>query len=269
MSYKVEKAGYEFRGYKLGEKVMYRGEETMIIGFDENEKVSGAFLAISITSGNEITHNAYLTSVLDTAKNKCIKFRWVSELIVTPIQESEKPMEKKMTKEDLEGKWVKVVKGDGRHFHANDLIQIKNGGIRAIDGGDTLRYWYDVLAESFSEKELRDELLNRYSWLKIEYLGDYPQSQSKPKSDSPNSNKKSDKTNLTVKLNVDMLFDSPVVEETKEEVYIFSGRTTAYFNKDLGIYGISTCDSKELPSYNKEIGMSLAYRRAYLSLNNK
>ena len=127
MSYKIEKVGYEYRGYKLGQKVMYDKKEVEIIGFDEKEKVCGAFLAISTTSGNGITHNGYLTSVLDTAKNKGIKFRWLSESEITPIKEKENPMEKKMTKADLEGKWVKVTKGDGIHFHTDDLIQIKDG----------------------------------------------------------------------------------------------------------------------------------------------
>ena len=51
MSYKVEKAGYEFRGYKLGEKVMYRGEETMIkaiLYFLLNFETLAMFLSVGI-----------------------------------------------------------------------------------------------------------------------------------------------------------------------------------------------------------------------------
>ena len=33
MSYKIEKAGYKFKDYELGQKVMYQGRETTINGF--------------------------------------------------------------------------------------------------------------------------------------------------------------------------------------------------------------------------------------------
>lgn len=149
----IIKAGYEFRGYKLGEKVIYQGKEAMIIGFDENEKASGAFLAIE-SCGLEISHNGYLTSVLDTAEKKDIKFSWVFESNITPIKESEKSMEKKMTKADLEGKWVKVVKGDNRNFKTGDVLFIKDKQIRSKNNIEGLYTWFNELPEEFTLKEL-------------------------------------------------------------------------------------------------------------------
>ena len=262
MSYKVEKAGYEFRGYKLGEKVMYRGEETMIIGFDENEKASGPFLAIE-SCVSYITHDGYLTSVLDTAEKKDIKFSWVLGSIITPIKEKEKPMEKKMTKADLEGKWVKVTKGDDRNFKTGDVLSIKNRQIRSKNNLEGLYSWFNELPEEFTLSELNKVLSTSYQVTSLVYFDKTPQPQSKPKSNSSNPNKKSNKTNLTVKLNVDMLFDPPVIEETKEEVYIFSGRTTVFIDKEMGIYGIATVNSNELNTYCKETGKAIAFYRAY------
>ena len=198
MSYKIEKAGYEYLGFELGQNVMYKGKETIVVGFDKDKSVACP-IAIKHENSRDIRGSAFVDVVLDIAHENKYKYTWVEPTEIKII-ENEKPMEKKMTKADLEGKWVKVVKGDGRHFHTDDLIQIKNGGIRALDGGDTLSYWCDSLDESFSEKELRNKLLNSYAGLSIEYLGDYPQPQSKPKSNSSNPNKKSNKTNLTTKV---------------------------------------------------------------------
>ena len=64
-------------------------------------------------------------------------------------------------------------------------------------------------------------------------------------------------------IKADLLFDKPVVEEDRDEVYIYSGRTTVYINLSLGTYGVATVNSNELKSYNKEIGQSLAFKRSF------
>ena len=125
--------------------------------------------------------------------------------------------------------------------------------IRSKNNLEGLYSWFNELPEEFTLSELNKVLSTSYQATSLVYFDKTPQPQSKPKSNSSNPNKKSNKTNLTVKLNVDMLFDQPVIEETKEEVYIFSGRTTVYFNKDLGIYGIATVNSNELNTYCKEM----------------
>ena len=70
---------------------------------------------------------------------------------------------------------------------------------------------------------------------------------------------------ITVKVKADLLFDKPVVEENKGDVYIFSGRSVIYINNEFGMWGMATCNSNELKSYSKDIGKALAYYRA----NNK
>ena len=88
-------------------------------------------------------------------------------------------------------------------------------------------------------------------------------SQNKVKTDEVKSDKKSKVSEIKTKLHVDLLFDKPVIEETKEDVYIFSGRTTIYINKSLGIYGVATVNSKELNTYCKDTGKAIAFYRAY------
>jgi hypothetical protein len=67
---------------------------------------------------------------------------------------------------------------------------------------------------------------------------------------------------ITVKVKADLLFDKPVVEENKGDVYIFSGRSVIYINNEFGMWGMATCNSNELKSYSKDIGKALAYYRA-------
>ena len=52
----------------------------------------------------------------------------------------------------------------------------------------------------------------------------------------------------------------PIIEEDDSETYIFVGNTVVYLNKECGLYGVSTCGSKDI--YNKEIGKALAFYRA-------
>lgn len=68
---------------------------------------------------------------------------------------------------------------------------------------------------------------------------------------------------IKVPIKVDFIFDQPVIEETKEEVYIFAGRTTVYINKEFGFYGVSTCHEDEIKNYSKLIGKSIAFYRAF------
>lgn len=74
---------------------------------------------------------------------------------------------------------------------------------------------------------------------------------------------------IITELKVDLLFDKPVIEENRDEVYIYSGRSTIYINLSLGTYGVATLNSNELKSYSKEIGESLAYRRAFVRFDEE
>jgi len=67
-------------------------------------------------------------------------------------------------------------------------------------------------------------------------------------------------TNLKVK--VDLLFDSPTEETTKDGKFIFIGRTTIFI-ANSGEHAYATCNSNELKSYSKLIGKSIAYYRAF------
>lgn len=87
MSYKIEKAGYEYRGYKLGEKVMYNGQESMIIGFDENEtSPNEKFIAVlSDKKKNGIKNSIAVNTVLDVADELNLKYAWVYESDITRL----------------------------------------------------------------------------------------------------------------------------------------------------------------------------------------
>ena len=263
MSYKIEKAGYKFKGYELSQKVMYQGSEATIIGFDERHGMLFPIVVASSYGNEDIRLDRGITTVLDVAHENNQRYEWASINEIATIIEKEKPMEKKMTKADLEGKWVKVTKGDDRNFKTGDVLSIKNRQIRSKNNLEGLYSWFNELPEEFTLSELNKVLSTSYQATSLVYFDKTPQPQSKPNSDSPNPNKKSDKTNLTVKLNVDMLFNKPVVEETEHEVYIFSGRTTVFIDKEMGIYGVATVNSNELNTYCKETGKAIAFYRAY------
>jgi len=168
-------------------------------------------------------------------------------------------MEKKMKKEDLEGKFVKCQKGNC-HYKTGDILQIKNGEIKSLNGSDLLFSWYNELPSEFTIKEL-NKLLNKYHGLGLQYIGDLPTPQPKKV--------KTNEIKVKIKADVDMHFSKLVIEESKEEVFIFSGRNVIYMNLELGCYGIATCNSDELKSYSKEVGKALAYYRAFNSISNE
>jgi len=182
------------------------------------------------------------------------------DLIPYKIKKENNKMEKKMTKADLEGKWFKIKKSKGNaYYKTGDIIQCKNSGLTSLQNVDTLSMWHHNLNKEFTLAELTKVLKTYYAGIGLEivYLGDEPNQTSK-------NSKLSD---ITVKIKADLVFDSPVIEETKEEVFIFSGRNVIYMNLELGCYGVATCNSNEIKSYSKEVGKALAYYRAFKSLD--
>jgi len=178
------------------------------------------------------------------------------DLIPYKIKKENNKMEKKMTKADLEGKWFKIKKSKGNaYYKTGDIIQCKNSGLTSLQNVDTLSMWHHNLNKEFTLAELTKVLKTYYAGIGLEivYLGDEPNQTSK-------NSKLSD---ITVKIKADLVFDSPVIEESKEEVFIFSGRNIIYIQKTFGQFAIATLNSKELNLYNKEIGMSLAFKRCW------
>lgn len=338
MSYKIEKAGYRFKGYELGQKVMHKGKETTIIGFDTDGVDDFIAVKSSWIDAFDLRESIFARIVLDTAHNENYKAHWAKESEITPIKEKERGMNFSDVKVGMKVVPFRKTAGVGKNlksylswcddkqsnfFTQNGFLYIC--GIREKGevvlwynkDEDTGDYFNPSDFELFEEKEimtmrngdkltLRDDLIvgKYYGGLKYldsmvkpnsnvtfrAYRGEGSDSikiyecdsdfnyspsmfknitQNKVKSDEIKQDKKSKVSDIRTKLHVDLLFDKPVIEETKEDVYIFSGRTTIYFSKEMGCYGIATCHSNELSSYNKEVGMSLAYRRSHLSLNKK
>lgn len=194
------------------------------------------------------------------------------------LYEKENPkMEKKMTKTELEGKFVRCIQGgDGGYnfrctkYKEGELYKIEGGAID-IAGGWIFVDWYSAPHKEFTISGLNKSLQINCGNVKFEYVGEYPQSQDKVKFDEVKQDKKSKASEIKVplKVRVDMLFDKPVIEETNDEVFIFSGRSTIYINKEFGIYGVATVNSKELSSYDRETGKAISYYRAFKSMDKK
>ena len=108
------------------------------------------------------------------------------------------------------------------------------------------------------DKDFRIELVRKYSTLRNNEQ--YRSVIAKITEEDKKMNKIKE---ITTTIKADLLFDKPVVEEDRDEVYIYSGRTTVYINLSLGTYGVATVNSNELKSYNKEIGQSLAFKRSF------
>ena len=187
-------------------------------------------------------------------------------------------MEKKMTKADLEGGWVKCIKGGlGHKSTSNSQPSYKTGELYKIDNSGGIGFndswyfcdWSTLLPNEFTINELNKSLQTNCGDVQFIYIGDNPQTQNKVKTDEVKSDKKSKVSEIKTKLHVDLLFDKPVIEETNDEVFIFAGRSTIYISKEFGVYGVATVNSNELKSYDREVGRALSYFRAYKSMDKK
>lgn len=258
MSYQIKKEGYEIKGVKLGQKCICKNEETIIIGFDNRDTEEFIAVKTKAGAGVAVTETMYMTHALDVAHNENFNYTWVKLSDIKLLEKEDIKMEKRMKKADLEGKWFKINKSNrNKYYKAGDIIQCKNSGLTSLHNVDTLFMWHHNLNKEFTLAELTNVLKTYYAGIGLEivYLGDEPNQTSK-------KSKLSD-----VKVNVDMFFSKPIIEETKEEVFIFSGRVVTYFNKQLGVYGVAVCHEDELKSYSKEVGKALAYYRAFKSLD--
>jgi len=187
------------------------------------------------------------------------RFKLYKPHVETKTKKENIKMEKKMKKEDLEGKWFKCVAGYRSIWKEGDLVQCIRGQLSSLNKEDYLFSWFNSLSSSgFTVKELNDSF-KMYDRVRLEYIGEHPTQTPKKI--------KIDEITVKIKADVDMYFSKPIIEESKEDLYIFAGRTTIYFSKAFGEFGIATVNSNELKSYSKEIGMSLAYRRCYLKVD--
>ena len=86
---RIKNKGYTYKGYHLGQKVMYKGKEGMIIGFDMS-RGDEEFIAItsSFSSSVKIFESIYATDILEEYGNDT-HWIWVSpseiEVIHIPI----------------------------------------------------------------------------------------------------------------------------------------------------------------------------------------
>lgn len=115
----LREKGYEFRGWKLGEKVKSEIGEHFIVGFDE--RAERAFIAIT-TNDINATHDNIKTSLCATSylENDSEYFVWVSEneieKIENDVEEKNKEVMDKINQYDLESLREKIKKADELAF---------------------------------------------------------------------------------------------------------------------------------------------------------
>lgn len=135
---RVEKEGYEYRGFKLGQKVRLKEDEKeyKIIGFDENAE--NCFIALNVKQ--KYANNIYWTVMLEDMKNKhCF---WVTPEQLEIIEMTEKNKDEKETVLEIE--YVKVFE---KYF-----VRISKQN-------------YDILKRNnFRDDELNVSSLNRFHY---------------------------------------------------------------------------------------------------------
>lgn len=157
-------------------------------------------------------------------------------------KENVKMEEKLMTKADLEGIKLRCTSEAGRKdFTKGSIYTIKSGSLIGNDGNPWTTF-IEKLKSYFTEEELVASL-NEHVWGEFEIVKTKPTLSTK------------------VNVKVDLLFDSPVEESTKDGKFIFYGRMTIFVSNE-GKVGYAMVHPKELNTYNKETGQALAYWRA-------
>lgn len=85
MSYKVRQKGYEYKGFQLGEKCIYKGKEYTIIGFDERNHRERNFIVININTferGMNISP-AFVTSILEGYETSNFRYVGLNDIQLT------------------------------------------------------------------------------------------------------------------------------------------------------------------------------------------
>lgn len=76
---KFESKGYKYRGIELGQKVFYEGNESVIIGFCEDESIKRYIAIYNENCTNpKIQYSNYITTALYSYED-CKNWKWVSE----------------------------------------------------------------------------------------------------------------------------------------------------------------------------------------------
>lgn len=85
MGYIIEKEGYEYRGVKLGQKCIYFGDESTVIGFDEND--DGSFIAIRMDNYDGIHESECATIVLKGHEKYGYDWMCLDDIELLPYEE--------------------------------------------------------------------------------------------------------------------------------------------------------------------------------------
>lgn len=128
-SSKIKPIGYEYKGYKLGDKVRYKDRFENIVGFDESE-VSIFNILITATVMDEETMEfkdaGFISSSLNVAETQLVK--WADSSEIDNIEENEDIIEP--TPKVKIPKYVKIVKCSNDEFWYNNRI----GKIYRVNG---------------------------------------------------------------------------------------------------------------------------------------
>lgn len=89
MAYRIEQNGYEFKGVKLGSKCIVDGEETMVIGFDEDDGDDPSFIAVisQVRDDLKLLQSGAVTVILE--KYGDYYYDWVAPHEIKLIEDDE------------------------------------------------------------------------------------------------------------------------------------------------------------------------------------
>lgn len=115
---RIKNKGYTYKGYHLWQKVMYKGKECIIIGFDTTTE-DEEFIAItsSLYKTVKLIESTYANVILDGCENE-VNWRWIS------------PSEIKVLKKDVLS--IKVVQINDKY----STIEIIHQNMKVIKRGE-------------------------------------------------------------------------------------------------------------------------------------
>lgn len=180
----------------------------------------------------------------DPVNNECDKKWWINPKDIEPAYR----------KSEMVGNYVKVLRDESEDFTIGKLYKVKEVGVGHTGLLDNMGRgawaWFEKLPKVFTQSDLKKLYSDTadFEYILAEDV------------EVPPAKSKLSKIEVPVKIKVE-LDDEPTIEDSVEDLAIYSGRHTIYYNKELDLIGVSVCHPND--NYDKFIGKAVAYYKAF------
>jgi hypothetical protein len=194
----------------------------------------------------------------DSSKGGDDDIWWINPEYIEPVYK----------KSEMVGNYIRVLRDDDRWFKGGEVFKVHldydKDLIISDDEGDYYS-WAEDLPDGFTQLDLK----NVYNGdVDLEYVlkEDVEKSKQQTKTEPnvkleiPKQAIKNVKSQVIKSLS-NTLSDKPIINESKDELIIYCGKNTIYYNKQLDILGMSKCHEND--TYSQLTGLAIAHYRAY------